>query len=177
HGLGLAAILGIVRSHNGTLTVESELGVGTTFKLIFPVCWEELAPSTTHLPDITSDFTASTLGTVLVIDDEINVRETVQDMLELSGYSVMLADGGQKGIDCYQAQQGKIDTVLLDLTMPGMSGEETFTQLRKLDPQARIIISSGHSRQQIATMFADQTRPEFLPKPYNFEQLMQIVAV
>ena len=181
HGLGLAAVLGIVRSHGGSLTVESALGVGTTFKLIFPIDSAEIisaepAPQLANeRPDLLLD--TSTIGTVLVIDDEINVRETVQDMLELSGYQVLLADGGLSGIECYQTQQGTIDAVLLDLTMPGMSGEETLAHLRQIDPQARIIISSGHSQQQISTLFATQPHLDFLPKPYNYHDLTRMLAV
>ncbi|MGB1253952.1 MAG: ATP-binding protein, partial [Candidatus Promineifilaceae bacterium] len=175
HGLGLAAVLGIVRSHGGSLRVRSELGKGTVFKMIFPASTKAL-PKLDKLPKLPENHTLpNDKSLILAIDDEVSVCETVADMLDMSGYSVVTAFSGQAGIETFKKHQGQIKVVLLDLTMPGLSGEETFRQLRTIDPNIHIVISSGHSQTQASAAFAGETRIEFLPKPYDFQKLERVV--
>ena len=176
HGLGLAAVLGIVRSHGGSLRVRSELGQGTVFKMIFPASSEKLEPVPAPLPVVKRDEMSAGAGLVLAIDDEISVCETVADMLEMSGYQVITAFNGERGIELFKAHQHEIGVILLDLTMPGLSGEETYKQLRALDGTVQIVVSSGHSPKQMSATFAGEPHIGFLPKPYNFQELERVVG-
>ena len=175
HGLGLAAVLGIVRSHGGSLRVRSELGKGTVFKMIFPASAEKLPQIETEPVPELDPAMSSDENLILVIDDEVSVCETVADMLELSGYSVTTAFDGQAGIKTFRQRKDQINVILLDLTMPGLSGEETFRQLRAIDPSVHVIISSGHSQNKISAVFGNEKHIEFLPKPYNFQALERVI--
>jgi len=111
-------------------------------------------------------------GAVLVIDDEVMVREAVADILMMDDIPVILANSGQEGLDVYRQRGGEIELVLLDLSMPGMSGEETYRRLREIDPQARVLISSGYSAGDVAIHFDDDGPAGFLQKPYSVTTLL-----
>ncbi len=171
-GLGLAAVLGIVRSHKGGLRVESEPGTGTTFTLYFPV---SAAQPTTPVRAEPEPGAASTQGLVLVIDDEDSVREAATDILESVGLTVITAADGLAGLALYRERQADIRLVVLDLSMPGLSGEETFQELRRVNPQAAIILSSGYQQTEVTHRFASQRSVGFLQKPYDMTTLIQAV--
>ncbi len=171
-GLGLAAVLGIVRDHHGGLHVESAPGNGTTFWLLFPIS----VRSETAVSPITYAPPTSTSGQlILVIDDEEPVREAVTDIMELHGVAVVTAVNGQEGISLFSQRQNEIQLVLLDMSMPGMNGIDTLTELRQLDPSVRVILSSGYSQQQIAHDVKVNGRTGFLPKPYDVDTLVNKV--
>jgi len=109
---------------------------------------------------------------ILVIDDEEPVRGAVTDILELDGLAVLSAPDGQTGIDLYRARQAEIHLIMLDLSMPGLTGEETFRALRQINPQARIMLSSGYSHDEVASRFAGQREVAFIQKPYDATQLV-----
>jgi len=109
---------------------------------------------------------------ILVIDDEEPVRGAVTDILELEGLAVLSAPDGLTGIDLYRARQANIDLIVLDLSMPGLTGEETFRELRQINPQARIMLSSGYSHDEVASRFAGQREVAFIQKPYDATQLV-----
>ena len=172
HGLGLAAVMGIVRTHGGGIIVDSVVGEGTTFQLIFPLSNKDLFDLTKEGQNMMN---TTQHGLILVIDDEPAVCEVVTEVLELAGIDSIVAGNGQEGIDIFKESYDKIDLVLLDLTMPGLSGEETFMQLREIDPEMRVIVSSGHSRHQTSATFGGIDGVDFLPKPYDFVALQSTV--
>ncbi len=172
-GLGLAAVLGIVRAHKGTISVESSPGVGTTFRVLIPVSTDEDAVAAVHdaVREPRSAWNSSG-GTVLLVDDEPTVRRVTQQMLERAGFDVVTASDGLKAIEAYQKHSGSIVCVLLDLTMPNMGGEETFRELRKLDPDLRIILSSGYGEKEITGRFVGKGLAGFIQKPYLAAKLV-----
>ena len=112
---------------------------------------------------------------LLVIDDEEIVREAVEDILDSVGIEVLSAGSGTEGIAVFQEHQDKIGGILLDMKMPGLSGAETLRQLRAIDPQITVILSSGYSEEETRRSIADQMPTGFLPKPYNFDTLVSKV--
>ncbi|MCI0398028.1 MAG: PAS domain S-box protein [Chloroflexi bacterium] len=171
-GLGLAAVLGIMRGHKGGVSVSSQVGQGTTFELLFPVSEAEVA----RLPILApAQPVRKQPGAVLVIDDEAAVREAASDILELEGLRVIAAADGLKGIHLYQEQAADIDLVLLDLSMPGLSGEETFRELQRLNPQVQVILSSGYSAAEVNRAFQGRGIAGFIQKPYDWETLASAV--
>jgi CheY-like chemotaxis protein len=147
-GLGLAAVLGIVRGHHGAIKVESTPGKGSTFTLLFPAFAKApAAQSSAAVPGHTI--------TVLVVDDEDCVRRTVQAMLQRNGIQVLLAEDGQAGLEQYAARHGVIDAVLLDLTMPLMDGIEALGRMLAIDPAARILLMSGFDENLETARYGD----------------------
>jgi PAS domain S-box-containing protein len=170
-GLGLSAVLGIVRGHHGALQVNSALGRGTTFKVLFPAA-PPLGPQSA-LPARPPLGAWRGIGMVLLVDDEDSVRALGARMLERIGFQVLVASDGQEALELYQVRREEIVLVLLDLTMPYMDGEETFRQLRRLDPQIRVVMSSGYTETEMAPRFTGQRLYGFLQKPYTLEALTQ----
>ena len=112
---------------------------------------------------------------VLVIDDEEPVRDAVSDILDLEGLPVLTAPDGRAGIDLYRQRQADIGLVLLDLSMPGLNGEETFRELRLINARVRVLLSSGYSQDEVAARFTGQNEVGFIQKPYDAEQLVKEV--
>ena len=170
-GLGLAAVLGIVRGHRGAIKVYSTPGQGTTFKLLFPATSQQ-AGATPKQIDLQP---ASRGETVMVVDDELIVRRSAKAMLERYAYSVVLAENGKEAVDLFRVLSGKIDVVLLDMTMPVMGGEETFRQLKTIRPDVRVILSSGYNEVEAVRRFAGKGLAGFLQKPYSVVALVNKV--
>jgi PAS domain S-box-containing protein len=170
-GLGLAAVLGIVRGHKGAVKVYSTPGQGTTFKLLFPATEDQAARPVTQ----TITHAASEGETVLVVDDEQIVRRSAKTMLERFGYSVVLAENGKEAVDLYRILADKIDVVLLDMTMPIMNGEQAFRELKTIRPDVRVILSSGYNEGEAVRRFAGKGLAGFIQKPYSANTLAQKV--
>ena len=170
-GLGLSAVLGIVRGHRGMLKVSSELGNGTTFKVLFPATPQD-QPAAPRPGEPKSNVWKGA-GTILLVDDEESVRTMGRRMLERNGFQVLTAADGRAALKIYQAQRDAIALVLLDLTMPDLDGEETFHELRQIDPNVRVVMSSGYTESEIMPRFADQGLAGFLQKPYSTAALME----
>ncbi|TLN25717.1 response regulator, partial [bacterium] len=172
-GLGLAAVLGIVRGHMGAIKVYSELSKGSTFKLLFPVSarhsFEEEQQSALEAPKKADSGKGKT---VLVVDDDETVRSMSKMMLEDIGYYVLTAEDGLKGLEIFRECPDAIDVVLLDLTMPHMDGDETFRLMRTIRADIPVIMSSGYNEQDAVSRFAGKNIGGFLQKPYRMKDLV-----
>ncbi|MCE5335073.1 MAG: PAS domain S-box protein [Desulfobacteraceae bacterium] len=171
-GLGLAAVLGIVRGHNGAIQVHSEPGKGTSFRVFFPASGAEAQGQVTRARNVPK---VESKGTVLVVDDEDIVRELAEKMLRRSGYNVVTARDGCECLDIVQAGENDIDLILLDMTMPKKSGEETFQDLKRLGIKIPVVLSSGYSAQDITSRFPRGSFVGFIQKPFVLQQLIEIV--
>ncbi|MGB2755670.1 MAG: PAS domain S-box protein [Phycisphaerae bacterium] len=170
-GLGLAAVLGIVRGHLGAVRVYSEPGHGTTVKILFPAAdvegqgtHEPAAPAEDAAPGPAEGFRGS--GTVLVIDDEPSVRDVARAILERAGFEVLVDASGREGLERFRACADRIVAVLLDMTMPDLAGEEVFAELRSIRPEVPVILSSGYNEQDATRRFAPAGLAGFIQKPY-----------
>jgi len=172
-GLGMAAILGIVRGHSGAIKVYSEENKGSTFKLLFP-CSEQKAQSLTGSEVEYAPFQSS--GCVLVVDDEETIREVAVSMLKDLGLTSLLAADGIEAIEMYKNNQNTIDVVLLDMTMPRLGGEDTFSELCRINPNVKVILSSGYNEQDATNRFTGKGLAGFLQKPYTPKQLSEKLA-
>ena len=159
-------VYGVVNSHNGFITVQSEPGLGSQFTLYFPL----LKESERTLPHLKTQKLERGHEKVLVVDDEHNVAEVIGGMLTNLGYEVTIAESGKKAISLYKKILD-FDVVILDMNMPVMGGKETYAKLLALDPDVRIIISTGYSSKGLEFSDAGESAKAFLQKPYQLEEL------
>ena len=171
-GLGLAAALGIIRSHQGALNLWSQPGQGAHFALIFP-------PSGPRAPEPAPPVAGRHWrgsGAVLIVDDEAAVRSTAAQMIAYFGFSVRQAESGQQALEILREPGARFDLVLLDLTMPGMDGFATFTAIRQLRPDQCIVVFSGYSALDAKQRFAGQNLNGFLQKPFSADSLREALS-
>jgi PAS domain S-box-containing protein len=168
-GLGLAAVLGIVRGHKGAIKVYSEVSRGSTFKLLFPAAQAQAHEIANTAP---SARTWKGHGQVLVVDDEETVRTLTRRMLERVGFTVLTAEDGRQAVEIFQRGSAEVDLVILDLTMPHLDGEACFRELRMINPAVKVILSSGYNEQDVVNLFAGKGLAGFIQKPYTNDELI-----
>jgi PAS domain S-box-containing protein len=171
-GLGLSVVYGVVNSHNGFVTVQSELEHGAEFTMYFPII---STAENFHQQARPSKLERGT-ERVLVVDDEKDVADIISGMLDSLGYQVTHVDSGQKAINLYKKKE-RFDVVVLDLNMPKMSGKETFIKLKKIDPNIRVVISTGYGDRVIDASLGKAAGDAFLQKPYQIEELSKIIRI
>jgi CheY-like chemotaxis protein len=152
------------------MKVYSRPGRGTTFKVLLPVT--EHAGSTPQAP-LPPPAAAGEL--ILVVDDEEIIRRTARSMLERNGYTVVVAEDGQRAVELFQVLSDKVAVVLLDMTMPVMSGEESFRRLKEINPDVKVILSSGYNESEAIRRFTGKGLAGFIQKPYSSTALSQKV--
>ncbi len=169
-GLGLSAVQGIVSRHGGYLHVDSVVGFGTTFKILFPAGAEPaLPPPAAPLADAESDLRGS--GVILIVDDEPAVQKMSQVTLERYGYSVVVAQNGAEAVKIFERSAGDIAAVLLDLSMPVMDGEEALRKIAAIRPATPVLLTSGYDESESMLRIAGVGRTSFIQKPYTASEL------
>ncbi len=170
-GLGMSAVLGIIRGHKGAIEVESACGVGTTFRIYFPVTETAASPTRQRIKATHDDSPWRGDGTVLVVDDEKTVLTVASGMLKCLGFNSVTASSGELATEIVREGKQEFTCVLLDLTMPKMNGAATFRAMRKINPRLKIVLCSGYSQQDATKEFADLGLADFLQKPYSLARL------
>ena len=170
-GLGLAAVTGIVRAHRGTISVETAPGEGTTMTVVLPGCDRVEGAAPQPQTDLQG------YGNVLVVDDEDMVRNMARFALERCGYTVEQAADGRAAVEAVTARPSDFAAVLLDLTMPGMSGDEALVRIREIRPDLPVLLSSGYSEAEALQRFANRGLAGFLQKPYTATALARKIKI
>jgi CheY-like chemotaxis protein len=177
-GLGMSAILGIVRGHKGAIMVDSAVGKGTTIRVLFPAGGQPAARVLEQERTTAGSEQAAVEGrqkTVLIVDDEAMVRNVCSAMVRELGLNVMVAEDGLKALELLRNNGASIDCVILDLSMPKMDGFTVSREMRLIQPDVRIILSSGYHEQELERKNAGAGASLFIQKPYKMESLEDVL--
>ena len=166
-GLGLASVYGVIKNHEGYINVYSEVEQGTTFTIYLPASRKKVQSEI----EKTVATLAMGTGTILLIDDEEMIVKVGEELLQELGYEVLTACSGQEAIELYRNNADKIDLVIMDMIMPGMGGGETFDRLKEINPDIKVLLSSGYSINGQASQILERGCDGFIQKPFNLIQL------
>ncbi|HEX9082532.1 MAG TPA: ATP-binding protein, partial [Holophagaceae bacterium] len=170
-GLGLSAMLGILRSHHGSLKVYSEVGRGSVFKLFLPAqgVGEEEGPA------FPSEGVWQGRGVLLLVDDEPSARAVARGLAQAYGFQVLEAADGQEALGLFELRHRELAVVLMDLTMPHLDGRQTFLRMHAIDPSVPVVLTSGYSEEDVVADFLGRGLAGFLPKPYQRDQFLGVL--
>lgn len=174
-GLGMSAVLGVVRGHNGAILVSSRRGMGTHISVLFPAQAASATAVNFNVPASPTTFPAEPVnGTVLVVDDEASVRMLIKRILERLGLKVLTADDGEEGLAVFRQHAGEIAFVILDLTMPKLDGDRALAEMRKICPTVRAVLTSGYDVELFDRRFDQEGFAGFIRKPFQVETLINL---
>ena len=165
-GLGLASAYGIIKGHGGYIDVDSTRGRGTTFSIYLPASKKKVRKVAK-----TAERLVKGTGTVLLVDDEEVILEVGRELLGVLGYRVLLAQDGKEAVKVYGKNQEKIDIVVLDVVMPGMGGGEAYDRMKDINPDIKVLLSSGYSIDGEASKILERGCNGFIQKPFTMKEL------
>lgn len=168
-GLGLSAVFGIIKQHRGSISVYSEIGVGSVFQILLPLI-DMARPLSAK-----KEMPVQGHGCILLIDDEKIITAIASSILDALGYDVVVAHNGSEGIKAYESAREKIDLVLLDMIMPEMNGRECFEKLKEINPKVKVILTSGFSKENDLKQMLDNGLSGFIHKPYSLIELSHML--
>lgn len=167
-GLGLASVYGIIKNHNGFINVYSEKGQGTTFNIYLPVSARK--EITQQKENQSAEIVGGT-ETILIVDDEAMIINIGREILKTLGYTILTAQSGPAALDIYRQSEIKIDLIILDMVMPEMGGGDVFDKLKKIDPDVKVLLSSGYSLNGHASKIIDRGCVGFIQKPFTIREI------
>lgn len=172
-GLGMSAILGIIRSHNGALFLRSEPGAGTSIKVLFPATRQNVSQK--REPGSAAQKVRVKTGTVLVVDDEEPLRKLARAILERCGHIILEAEHGQEAVEIFRENKEEVSYILLDLTMPVMDGRTALQEIRVIDPDAKVILTSGYAAEDLPNDLMKEKNTAFIHKPFEVKELLSLM--
>ena len=172
HGLGMSAVIGIIRGHNGFIMIDSHIGQGTSFQVCFPICEKDICATTNdNRPEKQLN------GVVLLVDDDSDILESTTYMLQEHGLEVITAVDGLDALEKFKKQHDTIKMIILDLSMPRMGGIECMGKMRNIDGDCNIILTSGYHESEIRLQHSNLSQIRFLQKPYLPDKLIDSIQL
>lgn len=175
-GMGLASVYGTIKNHSGFINVESELGKGACFHIYLPLCTAAYQSEIENSVEGAFSHCEHTPKTVLVVDDEEDLRQVLKDALITFGYTVITAVNGKEGVELFRLNRNLIDIVLLDMAMPVMNGADAFKAIRRIDPNAKVLIASGYDAASSSITLESEGTVKFIEKPFNLHALKSLLS-